>query len=153
MKQLSFSLIICLVSLGAFAQPSADEKAVLQVVNEFFTHLESQDSVAFRKLHVNNSRFYIVVEENDKVRTASREVVSFPFHKGQTVKERMRDKGVIVQVHGRIATVWAPYDLWVNDVFSHCGIDAFTLLKGTDGWKIASCSYTMEKTGCDELVK
>jgi hypothetical protein len=96
-------------------------------------------------------RFYIVIEDKDSVRTASRELSSFTFRKDQVLKERMRDKEVVVQVKGRIATVWAPYDLWMNETFSHCGVDAFTLVKSKDGWKIASCSYTIEKTGCGEV--
>jgi hypothetical protein len=151
MKQVLLPLLISLFSLTVSAQQAAEEKAVLQVVQTFFTHLESQDSVAFRQLHVDNMRFYIVIEDKDSVRTASRELSSFTFRKDQVLKERMRDKEVVVQVKGRIATVWAPYDLWMNETFSHCGVDAFTLVKSKDGWKIASCSYTIEKTGCGEV--
>jgi len=49
-----------------------------------------------------------------------------------------------VRVHGSIATVWAPYDFWVDGKFSHCGVDAFDLIKTPDGWKIAGGVFTME---------
>ena len=74
-----------------------------------------------------------------------RDAAGFTFRKEEIIKERMRDTGVVVQVHERIAMVWAPYDLWVNDKFSHSGVDVFTLLKTAEGWKISSCSYTVEK--------
>ena len=47
-------------------------------------------------------------------------------------------------VHGLIATVWAPYDFWIDGKLSHCGIDAFDLIKTEDGWKIAGGVYTVE---------
>jgi len=53
-----------------------------------------------------------------------------------------------VLVHGPLAVVWAAYDFHRNKTFSHCGVDAFTLLRSPTGWKIATVSYTTEATGC-----
>jgi hypothetical protein len=143
-------LIIFLYNLLFFAsaQSSTDEQHVRQVINTFFNALEKQDTATFYNLHMKGARFYIVSDRNDTIRTASRDISSFTFHKEDVLKERMRDTGVVIQIHDRIATVWAPYDIWVNDKFSHCGIDAFTLLKTPEGWKISSCSYTVETKGC-----
>lgn len=149
MKQI---ILLVMLAVLAFRSNAQDEqKAVLSVINEFFTHLESQDTTAFRNLHVENSKFYIVAERNDTVRTFSRDVTGFKFNKKEILKERMRNNDVKVNVHGRVATVWAPYDIWVNETFSHCGIDAFTLVKSADGWKIASCAYTVETKNCDTV--
>jgi hypothetical protein len=49
---------------------------------------------------------------------------------------------------GELAVVWAPYDFRVEGRFSHCGVDAFTLARGADGWKILSISYTLRSEGC-----
>jgi hypothetical protein len=54
----------------------------------------------------------------------------------------------LVLVHGRIAVVWAPYDFHINGEFSHCGVDAFTLIKTENGWQIAGAAYTIEPKGC-----
>ena len=50
--------------------------------------------------------------------------------------------------HGSVAVLWADYDFHLNGKFSHCGIDSFTLLKTTAGWKIAAVADTRETTGC-----
>jgi len=142
MYLLSFSF------LTATAQGSSDEKEVLQLVEKFFIALEKQDTVSFFDMHVRGARYQIVAERNDTIRTAMRDATQFSFHKDEIIKERMRDTGVVVQIHDRIAMVWAPYDVWLNDQFSHCGIDVFTLLKTKDGWKIASCTYSVEKKAC-----
>jgi hypothetical protein len=60
----------------------------------------------------------------------------------QTNRERIWNPEV--RVHGLIATVWAPYDFWTDGKFSHCGIDAFDLIKTADGWKISGGTFTME---------
>jgi hypothetical protein len=51
-------------------------------------------------------------------------------------------------VQGSIAQVWTRYDFHNNGTFSHCGIDAFNLVKTDDGWKIASAMWDGERTGC-----
>jgi hypothetical protein len=54
----------------------------------------------------------------------------------------------LVRVHGALAELWAPYDFHLGRRFSHCGVDSFTLIRGADGWQVASIAYTVEPTGC-----
>ena len=56
----------------------------------------------------------------------------------------------VAMVHGRLAMVWAPYDFWVGGEWSHCGIDAFTLVEADAGWRVSSISYTSEISDCPE---
>jgi 2-iminobutanoate/2-iminopropanoate deaminase len=53
-----------------------------------------------------------------------------------------------VRIHGPIATVWTPYDFYVEGELSHCGINAFNLVQSGDEWKVASVVYTVEREGC-----
>ena len=54
----------------------------------------------------------------------------------------------VVTVQGTLATVWAAYDFHFGTTFSHCGVDAFQLLKLADGWKIVSLADTFQREGC-----
>jgi hypothetical protein len=54
-----------------------------------------------------------------------------------------------VRIDGNLATVWTFYTLHVGERFSHCGIDAFQLLKLPAGWKIVAVADTRRTTGCD----
>jgi hypothetical protein len=51
---------------------------------------------------------------------------------------------------GDLATVWAPYDFHRNVQFSHCGTDAFDLLRTADGWRLTGGAYTVETESCPE---
>jgi len=53
-----------------------------------------------------------------------------------------------VQIQGRVAMVWTPYDFHLNGEFSHCGIDVFTMLQGAEGWQVASITYNVVREGC-----
>ena len=52
--------------------------------------------------------------------------------------------------HGSIAVVWADYDFYLDGKFSHCGIDAFHMLKTETGWKIAAVSDSRLTSGCEQ---
>ena len=59
---------------------------------------------------------------------------------GAPLIERMFDP--VVSVSGAMATIWTPYDFYVGADFSHCGVDAATLMNTEDGWQIVSLTWT-----------
>jgi len=122
-----------------------DRQAVLVLAQAFFDALAAKDGPALRKHCLADARILSIrpapagaavrsrsLEEDITALTASRE----------GLLERMWSP--TVQVQGRIATVWAPYDFHRDGVFSHSGIDTFTFLKTDYGWKIAALAYTVE---------
>jgi Putative lumazine-binding len=56
-----------------------------------------------------------------------------------------------VRIDGPLATVWVPYTFHLAGKFSHCGIDAFQLLRLPEGWKIVSLADTYRSDGCEKL--
>ncbi len=50
-----------------------------------------------------------------------------------------------VLVSGPLAVVWMPYDLYINGVWSHCGVDAFTMYKVAGHWQIATMGWSVEQ--------
>jgi hypothetical protein len=141
--------ILLLPLLPVHAQSAKEEKQLLQLVDEFFTALEKQDTVVFRHMFVKGAGIYAVRELKDSVRVNSQVPSGFKFKPDVILKERMRKASTSVQLKGRIAMVWAPYDLWVNEKFSHCGVDLFSFIKTSSGWKISSISYTVETERCE----
>lgn len=55
----------------------------------------------------------------------------------------------VVLIDGDIATVWARYDFWLDEQFSHGGTDVVVLLRTDDGWKIASFAWSVETEATD----
>jgi hypothetical protein len=126
---------------------------VLQLVNQFFDSMEKNDSAKFRSVFLPQAYHYYIQEKQDSIWVGGRPSLSSKLSPERIIKERLIDSGVTVQIHKRIAMVWGPYNLWVNNKFSHCGVDVFTLLKTKAGWKIASLAFSMETEGCPPLDK
>jgi hypothetical protein len=53
-----------------------------------------------------------------------------------------------VRIDGDVAQVWAYYTFHRNKTFSHCGVDAFMLLKVGSEWKITQLADSRRTTGC-----
>ena len=143
--------VIVLISVaGANAQPQDAEKAaVLETVQAFFDTMTAGDVEGARRILQPQGRFHAMRMRDGKpdVRTFTNEEY---FAQLQASKQKMRERmwSPDVRIRGLIATVWTPYDFWIDGKFSHCGIDAFDLIKTEEGWKLAGGVYTLE-TKCE----
>jgi hypothetical protein len=55
----------------------------------------------------------------------------------------------VIQIQDHIATVWTKYAFYLDGEFSHCGVDALILARGSDGWKIAALGDSRERENCE----
>ena len=53
-----------------------------------------------------------------------------------------------VESEGGLASVWTGYDLFVDGVHSHCGVDHVLLVMTEQGWRIIELSDTRSTEGC-----
>jgi len=51
-------------------------------------------------------------------------------------------------IDGNLATAWTPYEFYYNGNFSHCGVNAFHLVKTEEGWKITQITDTRRREDC-----
>lgn len=137
--------LVTAAPLIARAQPANERDAVLKAVQVFFDTMTSKDVAGAREILVPQSRFQAVNLRGDPRPDrsfASEEYLADLQASKAVMRERIWNPDV--RIHGRIATVWAPYDFWIDGKFSHCGIDAFDLVKTDKGWQIAGGVYTLE---------
>ena len=60
--------------------------------------------------------------------------------------ERVQFERILIDAN--MASVWAPYEFYLGNKFSHCGYDSFQLVKLAEGWKIAHIIDTRRKEKC-----
>ena len=146
MRLIAIAIVFQFGSTLAAAQPSGAERdAVLNTVQMFFDTMTAKDIEGARKVLQEQGRFHAMRLRDGKpdVRAFSNEEY---FADLKASKQKMQERiwNPEVRISGLIATVWAPYDFWIDGKFSHCGVDQFDLIKTEDGWKIAGGVYTLE---------
>ena len=131
------------------AESQTPRDSVVATVNEFFRAMTARDTAALARVQFADGILYAAPMQGDSVAIRRGTFEGFAQQLAgtrDTYVERMWEPTVLM--HGPLAVVWAPYDFHRNKTFSHCGVDAFTLLRSPTGWKIATVSYTTEATGC-----
>ena len=141
--------IMLLIFAVSCAYKDAEEAAVISTVETFFRALAAKDSAAAQRVMLQDGMFSSIHEgeAGPVIRTQSHQNFFQQIaSEERNLLERMWKPRVVI--HDRIAVLWAPYDFHIDGSFSHCGVDAFSLLKTATGWKITGTIYSVQKTGC-----
>lgn len=133
--------------IGLATAPAArqeDERDVLRAVQAFMDAINTRDTTAYRALVLAEVKNLIIVPQADSVVYRWRSTDESLYNlgsEGPDLLERIWEAEV--RVEGPIAAVWSPYDFYVDGAFSHCGIDAFQLVRTDAGWRIGAIAYTV----------
>jgi hypothetical protein len=134
--------LVLLTAAPSPAQTPEDE--VVEVVQRLLDAIGDRDSASFRSLVLPEMQNLVVYTEDDSVvivRRQAEQTIRSLGSAGPKYLERMWEPTVLVS--GPIAAVWTPYDFYRDGEFSHCGVDAFHLVRTSEGWRIAAILYTV----------
>ena len=147
-------ITVCMLVVRPGLAQSTAEKEVLAVVTRMFEGMRTADSAMVRSTMATGIRFASV---NARSTPAAIEFESVDgWVRGIAGSNRRWDEQVYdvqVRVDDNMAQVWAPYTFYLDRTLSHCGIDAFELLKDATGWKITQLADTRRRENCRDVLK
>jgi len=137
-----------LAAIESAPDPEAEKRAVLGTVQALFDAMASGNARAGDAVLAEQATFVgtRTTPEGVRLSVSGRDAFLEGMGGRTGMLERMWDPTVMV--HGSVAVVWTPYDFHRDGTFSHCGIDAFNLVRTDEGWRIASVVWTAEPQGC-----
>lgn len=132
------------------ATSNADSRAVVAVVQKVFDAMRTRDTSLLRAAFDTSARLVgVTTRGTPAVRGMTFEQFGAAITKapaGEVWNERIFDPEV--RVDGDVAQLWSYYTFHRNKQFSHCGVDAFMLLKVGAEWKITQLTYSHRTTRC-----
>jgi hypothetical protein len=150
------NLLLALLFAGCFSPTllaqnsrfSAAEQEIIKVIDTFFTHFHQRDSAKLRLLCYPNVQLQAVKYKDGKPEISQDSLQGFLKAIGSIpttlkIEERLLDYKV--QIDADLATVWTPYQFFVNDKLSHQGANAFTLVRINGTWQITAIIDTRRK--------
>jgi hypothetical protein len=144
------ALLVLAPSISAQTAAVPDEReAVLAVVQRLWDGMKTRDTALVRSLFDASASLTRISTRGGGARVQITPVSGFIEALGRSTEswnERMYAPEV--RIDGALATVWTEYDFHLGTQFSHCGVDAFQLLKTSEGWKIVALSDTARREGC-----
>jgi hypothetical protein len=134
MKTILLSLM--LVFTSALYSQNEDVK---QVVVTFFKGFHAKDSITMKSVCAEKMILQSISETSKGNQLTNENPHSFYLSIATippTILFEERILNYSIQVDGAMAHVWTPYEFYVNNKFSHKGVNAFTLFKENEQWKI-----------------
>ena len=150
MKQLL--ILGCLfISLGLIGQ-SEEETEIKNPINSFFSSFHAQDSVGMASVVSKNVVLQTIGANKQRQQVLRQENFNDLIHAITSIPDSIKFEEKLldysIQVDGPMANVWTPYEFWLNNTFSHCGVNSFQLFKQEGQWKIIYLIDTRRREGC-----
>jgi hypothetical protein len=129
-----------------------EEAPVREVINRLFEGMEKGDSAMVGSAFGTNVTMATIFRDKANTPMIHHEnsLTGFLTAVGTAHKEVWFEEiwNVKIQVDGDLAQVWCDYAFYLDNTFSHCGVDALQLHKTKDGWKIFHLADTRRKQDC-----
>ena len=146
-------LLSAVVAVGVpqrLAAQGSDRETILATVQKVFDAMRTRDTALLSQAFDSTARLVGV-----STRGTPSVSLTMPSQFGAAISrapagdvwnERIYDPEV--RIDGNVAQVWAYYTFHRNATFSHCGVDAFMLVKVGTTWKITQLADSRRTEGC-----
>jgi hypothetical protein len=147
--------MIVLLLVGLLAQPVAAsaqsaEADVMAVITRLFDGMRAGNSAMVRSTFSPEARLMSAIEREGAPTLRAGSLERFVTLVGTPHDEVWDERiwGTEIRIDDRLATVWTNYAFHRGTQLSHCGVDAFQLFHGADGWRIINLIDTRRTEGC-----
>lgn len=151
MKNFLFCIVLTIIT-GASAQAEFTEAQAKSMVNTFFEGFHKGDPAMMKTVLASDVTMQTASTGKDGKHIVSKgggqELLNAIANKPADQKWSEKILGYTVQIDGNLAHVWTPYEFWLNDTFSHCGANAFTIAKTNAGWRIINIIDSRRRDNC-----
>ncbi len=149
-RLLMTSLLAATFLPGAPPAPPSQRAEVLATLDRFQDALRDKDSVAMRAELHDQARFTLLrppdAPAEVMVFDAAGFVTAIMDPAIPVLDEVMRNPQV--NLDADLATAWAEYQVRIDGNVSHCGYNAFHLIRQQGAWKVLNVSDTARQQGC-----
>lgn len=154
MKRLVTTAVFVIFGTFAFAQATSEEEKVKEVVDTFFEGFHARDSLLMKSVFYEDPVIQTIAKgkngdtqlEKEELEKLLKGIVSIPLK--TSFREILQD--YVIKIDGDMANAWTPYSFYMNETFSHCGVNNFQLLKQNGEWKIIYLIDTRRREGCED---
>jgi len=132
---------------------SEDEVAIEGIIKILFDGMRASDSTYLIPIFEDEATLEsIYYDKEGKTEKRSSEISGFITAVGQP-KDQVWDERIHeydINVDDPLAIAWTPYSFYVDEKFSHCGVNVFKMVKTDGQWKISGITDTRKQTDCEE---
>jgi len=151
MKYFILSFVAIFFAVQSDAQFAAD--SVKATINKLFEAMIEADGVKLKSCFTDSAFLQTITQDKEGRDILKNDNVMAFVKTINSIQKGVADERIVfgvVKVDGPLAIVWAPYKFFRNDVYSHCGVNSFQLVRLNNQWKIQYLIDTRRKGNCAE---
>lgn len=150
-------LVFLTLSLVVNAQTTPEEKAIKQTILTFFDGLHKGDSTMVSSTLHSTIKLQTTFtnKKGDRVllTDSKKKVLTGIANKKATHTYLEKLLSWKINIDGNLASVWTPYEFYLNGKLSHCGANSFQLFNDNGSWKIIYLIDMRRRENCKSLKK
>ncbi len=148
-------VILVLFAPSIKAQETEEDK-IKVVISLFFEGLQSGDTLMIKRTISTDLKLQTTFKNKEGKSVLRNEEVAKFLNAVATKnpKDIWEEKlmSYHIQIDGTLASVWTPYEFYLNNDFSHCGVNSFQLFFDGKKWKIIYLIDTRRKQDCKNNI-
>jgi len=155
MLRIITAIVLLFLSIHVKAQEISAEKEIQKTIITFFEGLHNGDSTLIKKAIHHDIKLQTTYTDRKgekvlKTETKAQLLKAVASKKPSDVYLEKLDSYTI-KVDGNLASVWTPYEFYVNGMFSHCGANSFQLFNNNGTWEIIYLVDMRRRQNCTAL--
>ena len=154
MKKKFLLLFILIFSLtNCINAQTGEQKKIEKTITLFFEGFHKRDSLQMKSVISENFTLQSTYKLNDTTSTLQSTNLNDFLYKvvNRNLNNKWEEKllSFDINIDGTLANAWVKYEFWLNDKFSHCGVNSFHLYLSDYGWKIIQLVDSRRKNNCN----
>jgi len=155
MQKIFTLLIVFVLTTVVSAQENSEKKAIKKTIETFFDGLHKGDStlvsstlnstIKIQTTFTNKEGKNVLITES-RIKLLTNIANKKPEH---TYLEKLVSWDI--KIDGNLASVWTPYEFYLNEKFSHCGANSFQLFNNNGKWEIIYLVDMRRRNNCKVL--
>ncbi len=133
----------------------SDSLSIMSIISDVFEGMRSSDSSMIGKhMHKDVKMQTVGYDKSGKIKLTKATSADDWLNAVAQPKKQIwdeRTENYQMQFNEMLASVWMDYSFYIDDTFSHCGVNSFTLVKMNGIWKIIHIIDTRKKEDCNSL--
>ncbi len=150
-RNVIFGALLGLFLLAPNLKAQDDVADIKKAVMTMFEGMRAGDSSMVHSVILDDVTFQRVTKDRQGKTVVSNSSFQNFLRSIGTPHDKVWDEQIefgSVHVDGDMAAVWTPFKFFLGDQFSHCGVNAFKLVRTEKGWKIFHLVDTSRKDNC-----
>ena len=148
-------LLLLISSLVITAQEKNEQQEVKKVIETFFIGLHKGDSTIMKSTLHKDIKIQTTFTNREGLKNLNTQSIQALLTGVANKKpENVYLEKLLsydIKIDGNLASVWTPYEFYLNDSFSHCGANSFQLFNNNGRWQIIYIVDMRRRDNCKAL--